>query len=268
MIVDFHCHTVESDGSLTPQALADYMRDREVETFAITDHDTLSAYGTFTAPPRARVVTGIEINTTWRENEVHLLGFALPLDDASLNGVLERNRTERKLRVERMVMQLREAGYPITLADVLREAPHSKSLGRPHVAKALIRLGAAGDVEAAFRAFLRRGKPGYVPSTHITPHEAIAAIRGCGGVAVLAHPGRLKDRSIIDELATHGLHGLEVFYPTHSAGDVEYFRGKARRHHLVMTAGSDFHDIRYHAHGVGVEVDGPDVEPFLRLVLR
>lgn len=269
MIVDFHAHTTESDGSLTPQALADYMRDREVEAFAISDHDTLSAYDSFVAASGTHVSTGIEINTTWRDNEVHILGYALPLDSTSpLAAMLERNREERRRRVERMVEQLRQAGYSITLDGVLREAKGSKSLGRPHVAKALVRANAVSDVEAAFRALLRRGRPGYVPSTHVTPVEAIAKIRECRGVAVLAHPGRLRDRSIIDDLVGHGLQGLEVFYPQHDAGEVAFFRAKAKEHGLVMTAGSDFHDIRYHAHGVGMEVDRSDVEPFLERVFR
>jgi predicted metal-dependent phosphoesterase TrpH len=267
MIVDFHCHTVESDGSLLPSALAEYMRDRNVEVFAISDHDTLSAYGAFTPAPGARCVTGIEINTTWRENEVHLLGYALPLDNADLNAMLERNRSERRRRAERMVAQLQRAGYSITLADVLRESRGSKALGRPHVAKALVRAGAVESVDAAFRGLLRRGKPGYVPSTHVTPQEAIACIRACGGTAVLAHPGRIKDRSIIDALAADGLHGLEVFYPLHDGDDVRFFRKKAEEYGLVMTAGSDFHDIRYHAHGVGMEVDRAEVLPFLERVL-
>jgi predicted metal-dependent phosphoesterase TrpH len=268
VIVDFHAHTCESDGSLTPQALADYMRDREVAVFAISDHDTLSAYGAFVPAPGTRVVTGIEINTTWRDNEVHLLGYALPLDSASpLSAMLARNRAERRVRVERMVEQLRAGGYSISFDAVLREARGSKSLGRPHVAKALVRAGAVGDVETAFRTLLRRGRAGYVPSTHVTPIEAIARIRDCGGIAVLAHPGRLRDRSIIDGLAARGLQGIEVFYPQHDAADVAFFRAKAKEHTLVMTAGSDFHDIRYHAHGVGMEVDPADIEPFLERVL-
>ncbi len=267
MIVDFHSHTTQSDGSLTPQALADYMGDREVEVFSISDHDTLSAYGDFRPPPGARIVTGIEINTTWRDNEVHLLGYALPLDEASpLSAMLERNRIERRARVARMVTQLQAGGYAISLDGVLREAVGSKSLGRPHVAKALVRMGAASDVEAAFRLLLRRGKPGYVPSSHVTPLEAIERITECGGTAVLAHPGRLKDRSIIDALARSGLHGLEVFYPQHDADDVRFFEEKAKEHHLVMTAGSDFHDIRYHAHGVGMEVEREAIAPFLERV--
>lgn len=266
MIVDFHCHTVESDGSLLPQALADYMRDREVQVFAISDHDTLSAYGTFRAAPGAKTVTGIEINTTWRDNEVHVLGYALPLDNAALNAMLERNRAERRARVHRMVEQLQAAGYGITLDGVLREAKGSKALGRPHVAKALVRGGAVDGIESAFRNFLRRGRPGYVPSDHVTPQEAIARIADAGGVAVLAHPGRLKDRSIIDALVSDGLNGLEVFYPQHDEDDVRFFREKAAEHGLVVTAGSDFHDIRYHAHGVGMEVDDDAIAPFLERV--
>ncbi len=266
MIVDFHCHTVESDGSLTPQALSDYMGDRAVGVFAISDHDTLSAYGEFEPPAGSQFVTGIEINTTWRDNEVHVLGYALPLDNAELNAMLERNRRERYRRAQRMVEQLQVAGYGITFEGVQREAGVTKSLGRPHVAKALVRAGAVESIEAAFRGLLRRGRPGYVPSTHTTPQEAIAAIHACGGVAVLAHPGRLKDRSIIDALVREGIDGLEVFYPLHAAADVQFFQKKAKEYGLVMTAGSDFHDIRYHAHGVGMSVDDDAIAPFLERV--
>lgn len=270
MIVDFHSHTRESDGSLTPQALANYMRDRAVEVFSISDHDTLSAYGAFEPPPGARVVTGVEINTTWRDNEVHLLGYRLPLDGRGapgLTSLLERNRVQRRERARRMIEQLQAGGYGITFDAVLREATGSKALGRPHVARALVRAGRAPDVRSAFRQFLTRGKPGYVPSAHVTPVEAIECIGACGGIAVLAHPGRLEDRTIIDALVPHGLRGLEVFYPQHGADDVEFFRAKAQEHGLVMTAGSDFHDIRYHAHGVGMSVDEADVRPFLELAL-
>jgi hypothetical protein len=134
------------------------------------------------------------------------------------------------------------------------------------VGKALIRLGIASDIETAFRSFLKRGTPGYVPSTHITPHEAIAVILEAGGIPVLAHPGRLKDYNVIDELVECGLRGLEVFYPTHEPMQIQYFRDKARQFGLVMTGGSDFHDIRYHKRGVGIEIDEEDIRPFLNLV--
>jgi predicted metal-dependent phosphoesterase TrpH len=266
VIVDFHSHTCESDGSLSPQELADFMGERGVEVFSVSDHDTLTAYGQFEPPSGSRAITGIEINTTYAGNEVHILGYGLSLRAPALQQMIERNCAARRARLDRIVSQLQRAGYSITVADVLAEAVHAKALGRPHVAKALIRAGIAPDVEWAFRTLLRRGRPGYVPSTHVTPHEAIAEVRAAGGVAVLAHPGRLKDRALIDELARDGLQGLEVFYPLHDAGDVRDFREKARRYGLVMTAGADFHDIRYHTAGVGVNVEPADIRPFLDLV--
>jgi predicted metal-dependent phosphoesterase TrpH len=267
LLVDFHSHTYESDGTLAPQALADFMGERGVEIFAISDHDSLAAYGQFVPPPGARVVTGIEINTSWRNNEVHVLGYRLPVDDAAFNALLEANRSARRVRVERIVHQLRAAGYGITMAEVEREAVAGAALGRPHVAKALIRGGHFDDIESIFRMLLTRGRSGYVPSTHIAPHEAIAAIHAAGGLAVLAHPGRLKDGSIIEELVEDGLDGLEVFYPRHDAGDVAHFRAIAEKFGLVMTGGSDFHDIRYHTEGVGMHVPDGDIAPFLERAL-
>lgn len=242
------------------------MQQRGVRYFSITDHDSIQAYGKFEAPPRVRVISGIEINTTYRDSEVHILGYRLPLEESPLTRVLEENRSARRTRVGRIVDQLREAGYGITMDDVHGEASEGASLGRPHVGKALIRLGIAPNIETAFRSFLRRGAPGYVPSTHITPHQAIEVILASGGVPVLAHPGRLKDYGIVDELAECGLAGLEVFYPTHEPMQIHYFRDQARRLGLVMTGGSDFHDIRYHTRGVGVEVEEADITPFLELV--
>jgi predicted metal-dependent phosphoesterase TrpH len=266
VLVDFHSHTCESDGTLAPAELCSLMQQRGVRVFSITDHDSINAYGQFEAPAPMRVISGIEINAALRENEVHILGYRLPLDDSPLTSVLEENRAARRTRVRRMVDQLRAAGYPISMDDVEAEAMPGASLGRPHVGKALIRLGIAPDIETAFRSFLRRGTPGYVPSTHITPQRAIEVILASGGVPVLAHPGRLKDYTIIDELVECGLQGLEVFYPRHEPMQVHYFREQARRFDLVMTGGSDFHDIRYHTRGVGMEVDEEDIRPFLNLV--
>lgn len=266
MIVDFHSHTHESDGTLEPQALCDLMQQRGVRIFSVTDHDTMKAYGRFEPPRGTRVVTGIEINTTYKDGEVHILGYRLPLGPSPLSEVLERNRHARRMRVTRIVGQLREAGHNITMDDVHAEAREGASLGRPHVGKALIRLGIARDIETAFRGFLRRGSPGYVPSTHITPQQAIEVVLQSGGVPVLAHPGRLKDYDVIGELVEQGLQGLEVFYPTHEPMQVQYFRDRAKRYGLVMTAGSDFHDIRYHTRGVGAEVADEDIRAFLDLV--
>jgi 3',5'-nucleoside bisphosphate phosphatase len=266
MVVDFHSHSNASDGTLEPQALADFMGERNVEIFCISDHDTLSAYGRFEAKPGSRYITGIEINTTWRENEVHVLGYNVPLGESPINELLEYNQKQRRVRAQTMIDQLRAAGYGLTLDDVLRESDEADSVGRPHVAKALVRTGMTESVSTAFRDILGTGKPGYVPQLYTSPQHAIDTILAAGGVPVLAHPGRLRNRELIDELAPNGLRGLEVFYPLHEPADVAEFREKARQYGLVMTAGMDFHDISYHTQGVGMDVDPADVADFLKLV--
>jgi len=241
------------------------MRARGVSWFSITDHDTTRAYERVEARGQ-RVVTGIEINTTWDGSDVHILGYRIPTGPSPLAEAIERNRTHRRARIDTMVAGLNGAGYPVTVEQVLAESGGGHALGRPHVAKALVRAGMIRDVKTAFEQLLSRGKPGYAPSHHITPLEAIEVVRRSGGVPVLAHPGRLKDEAILDDLAGRGLQGLEVFYPTHTAQQTAHFRAKAGRYGLVMTAGSDFHDARYNTGGVGVDVDEADVRPFLDLV--
>lgn len=265
MTVDFHSHTNASDGTLEPAALVAAMRKRGVSIFSITDHDTLRAYEGLEAEG-AQVVPGIEINTTWRANDVHVLGYGLPLGPSPLVATLETNRAARLDRMRRMIAQLRSAGYDVSEEQVFAEAVNGHSIGRPHVAKALVRAGLVGDVDAAFRSVLGRGGVGYVPAEHITPHAAIDVIRRSGGVPVLAHPGRLRDESLVDELAAAGLVGLEVFYATHSASQTAHYRALAARLGLVMTAGSDFHDARWKGRSVGMDVDEDDLRPFLELV--
>ncbi|HYZ15048.1 MAG TPA: hypothetical protein VE591_01555 [Candidatus Acidoferrum sp.] len=241
------------------------MRARGVSWFSITDHDTTRAYESIDAPGH-HVVPGIEINTTWDGSDVHILGYGIPIGPSPLAEVLERNRRSRRARIDVMVAGLNRAGFPITVEEVLAESGGGHALGRPHVAKALVRRGMVRDVDAAFRELLSAGKAGYAPSHHITPLEAIEVVRASGGVPVLAHPGRLRDDTIVDALAERGLVGLEVFYATHTTQQTAYFRAKAARFGLVMTAGSDFHDERWNARGVGMDVDEADVRPFLDLV--
>ena len=267
MIVDFHSHTLCSDGSLEPQALADFMAERAVEAYSITDHDTLAAYGRFAPHAGARVVVGTEINTYYRNSEVHVLGYGLRSDDPDFAVFLSENREHRLTRAQHMVEQLRAGGYAITMADVERHAQGSKVLGRPHVARALVANGISSDIEAAFRGLLRRGRPGFVPSSFVTPQRASAAIRAAGGIAVLAHPGRIADAAIVDQLCSAGeFDGLEIYYPLHDATEVALYERKAREYELLATAGADFHDIRYHTRGVGMEVEATALAPFLARV--
>ena len=241
------------------------MRARGVSWLSITDHDTTRAYDAIDAPG-LRLVPGIEINTTWNGSDVHILGYRVPTGPSALAAATERNREHRRSRIDTMVEGLNRAGFPVTVDQVLAESVGAHALGRPHVAKALVRNGMIRDVQSAFDQLLSRGKPGYAPSLHMTPIEAIELVRACGGVPVLAHPGRLEDEAIVDDLAANGLAGLEVFYATHTTQQVAHYRRLAERLGLVMTAGSDFHDARWNARGVGMDVEESDVRPFLDLV--
>lgn len=270
MIVDFHSHTSASDGTLTPAELVAAMRARGVQVFSVTDHDSLAAYDQLDGTLEfAKLVVGVEINSTYRGNEVHILGYGFPADSPAVRALLETNRRERETRAHRMVEQLQRIGLEITPESVRAEAGSAESaLGRPHVAKAMVRAGIVADVESAFRQYLVRGKPGYIPQLYIRPADAVRAIARAGGVPVLAHPGRLNDdRDIVEELVAAGLVGIEVFYPTHEPAQVARYRRIADEHGLVMTAGSDFHDIRWNARGVGMDVELEDVSPFLELVV-
>lgn len=266
MLVDFHCHTTNSDGSLSTAKLVAAMERRGVGIFSITDHDTTRAYEEL-PESRARIVAGIEINTTRDGVDVHVLGYGFdPSTSGSIYETLRANRDARRARITTMIERLVAAGYPLTEEMVAAEAAGSESLGRPHVAKALVRAGMVKDVQTVFRDLVSREGPAYVPSTHITPAQAIEAVARAGGVPVLAHPGRLNDYAVIDELTERGIVGLEVFYPTHTPSQTAHFRQLASRLGLVMTAGSDFHDARWNSSVVGVDVEEADVKPFLDLV--
>jgi len=268
LLVDFHSHTRNSDGSLSTADLVESMDRRGVRIFSITDHDTTRAYAELPRS-RAQIVPGIEINTTRDGVDIHILGYGFdPSAAAPIHATLEANRRARADRINTMIEKLVRAGYPLTEEMVAAEAGGSESLGRPHVAKALVRAGMVKDVQTVFNDLVSRSGPGFVPSAHISAPEAIEAIARSGGVPVLAHPGRLSDYSIIDEMVEHGVVGLEVFYPTHTRPMVAHFRAQAERLGLVMTAGSDFHDSRWNSSVVGMDVEERDIAPFLELIGR
>ena len=243
------------------------MERRGVGIFSITDHDTTRAYGEL-PPSRAKIVPGIEINTTTNDGiDIHILGYRFdPASDGPIAQLLQANREARRTRILTMIERLCNAGYPLTEEMVVAEAEGSESLGRPHVAKALVRAGMVKDVQSVFHELVGRGGPGFVPSAHISAPQAIEAIAGAGGIPVMAHPGRLSEYSVVDKMAEHGVAGLEVFYPTHTPPQVAHFRDLAKRLGLIMTAGSDFHDARWKSSVVGIDVDRADIEPFLEMV--
>ncbi len=206
MNVDFHLHTTQSDGVLDAPALLRTVASVGMDRFSITDHDTLAAYernadllGTF----GNRVVSGVEVSTNTGDREVHILGYGIPIGSSPVHAILGDRTQVRSRRAERIVEMLNAQGVRITMADVRRHAT-GLMIGRPHIARALVDLGAARDVGDAFDRYLGSGCSAYLPSSAITPVQAIRAINESGGVSVLAHPTRNKAEELLEELVRVG----------------------------------------------------------------
>lgn len=243
--IDLHIHSTASDGRLTPAEVATMAASRGLHLFALTDHDTTHGYAEARAEARhsnIRVVAGVEINTDSSLGEAHLLGYFSDPEKPTLQAVLSKIRTERLNRAEKMVAKLNGLGLPITLGQVLAQASH-RSLGRPHVARALVAGGWVASVPMAFELYLGSSKPAYVPRYAFSPEEAIRLIRSAGGVASLAHPVRSGSEKHLPGLVEAGLNAVEAYYYDHTPDDTARLRGLARRYGLLCTGGSDFHDI-------------------------
>jgi predicted metal-dependent phosphoesterase TrpH len=199
------------------------------------------------------VIPGVEINTDVPGTEVHVLGYFLDHTDPVLCGELARLRDGRVGRAKRMAEKLTEMGAPIRFERILEIAGEG-SVGRPHVAQALVEAGHVTSFDQAFERYIGRNSPAYVERIKFTPVEACALIRRAGGLPVLAHPvffdryGAIKSPFNLDamlpELIGAGLVGLEVYYPRYDAVTIEYLMAVARRYHLLHTGGTDFHGIR------------------------
>jgi 3',5'-nucleoside bisphosphate phosphatase len=266
--VDFHLHTTESDGLLEPSALLRTIASVGMDYFSITDHDTLAAHVRHTEQLKKfgrRAVTGIEVSTNTGDREVHILGYGMTVGSNELREILSDRAAARRKRAERIVDKLAREGVRISMADVARHCA-GEMIGRPHIARALVDVGAARDVGDAFARYIGSGCSAYVPVTTVTPAKAIRAINNSGGVSVLAHPTRNAAEELLGDLVNEGLRGIEAFSTSHTPHDTERFRALARTHKLVMTAGTDFHAPTDANPYPGVDVADEDIAGFLELL--
>lgn len=243
MSVDLHSHTTASDGTFRPKRLVKRAVKNGVRVLAVTDHDTTSGLAE-ALEEAARwsidIIHGIEINTEYRDHEAHILGYFIDVENAALQQRLAEVRDQRQTRVLRIIERLRAIDIDISEDDVGRFGK-GDSLGRPHVAQALIAKRFASHMQDAFERFLGRDRPGYVPRESLSAAEAISLIRGAGGVPVIAHPGYLPSDEVLEELIAAGLGGIEAHYPSHTPAQRDRFVRIAQAHGLGVTGGSDFH---------------------------
>lgn len=276
-MIDLHAHTTASDGSLTPTELVQLALSLGLTALAVTDHDTIDgvpeAVEAAAVAGTLEVVPGIEFSVDYIHGEFHLLGYFV---DVAQPAFLSRVRYLQENRFNRnqvMVRLMQEQGFEITLADVEAEAGGGQ-IGRPHMARAMMRKGYVQSVQEAFNEYLADGKPLHVPKVKLDPAEAIELVHAAGGVAVLAHPRFLGfgDRdelfAELTRLRALGLDGLECYYSQHSPEQTETYLAMAAELDLVITSGSDFHGVSKPDVPLGVVFQGKPGAPELLERLR
>ena len=265
--IDLHTHSNCSDGSLSPRELVRLAKERGLRAIALTDHDTVAGV---TEAVRAgkelgvEVIPGVEISAQHPPGTMHILGYCISPSQPELLEALKKLQKVRAARNPKIIERLQALGLEITTAEVLKLS--SGQVGRPHIAKALVNRGYVSSIDEAFSRYLQKGAVAYVEKFRFSPREAIALIRGAGGLAILAHPftlGITKPRELtllVKELREMGLAGLEVFYPDHSKEMVVLYQDISKKLGLVCTGGSDFHgNLRDHSY-LGNGILGQDLE--------
>jgi len=246
---DLHCHSVVSDGTLTPEVLAERAHANGVELWALTDHDEISGQHRAAAAARAqgmKYLTGTEISITFAGQTVHIVGLGFDPDDAAMRQGLRQTRGGRGQRAMEMSDSLAKAGIPGAYEGALKFVSNPELVSRTHFARFLVETGVCRDTNEVFRKFLTEGKPGFVPHRWATLLDAVSWITQAGGVAVIAHPARYKftpneEYALFSEFKTHGGQGVEVVTGSHSAAEALIYAGMAREFGLVASRGSDFH---------------------------
>ena len=256
---DLHCHSVVSDGTLSPVDLVERAHRNGVDLFALTDHDEVA--GLAEAQDRAdslglRFVPGVEVSVSWAGETIHIVGLRIDGRSPELVAGLARTRAGRDGRAREIADDLARAGIPDAYEGALRYAGNPELISRSHFARYIVESGACETVDEVFGRFLVEGKPGFVPHRWAQLADAVGWIRAAGGVAVMAHPGRYrlsdlcKDQ-LIAEFREAGGEGIEVVCGSHTPDQYGEYAAVARRFDLVASRGSDFHGPGESRHDLG-----------------
>ena len=251
--IDLHIHSNASDGTLSPAEILTLAQDLNLGAIAITDHDTVNgskeALG-ISIPSSLEFLTGIEISASPPPSfpysgSLHILGYSIEIDDPLLNKSLAVLQEARKNRNPGIIDRLNSLGLSLSIDELLNEVGGGQ-LGRPHIARFMVKKGYVESIQEAFDKYLGKGKPAYLDKYRLDCSKAIEVILGAGGIPVIAHPFLLK-RNIEDieklviTLKEMGLKGIEVYYPEHPPHFISQLADMANRHELLMTGGTDFH---------------------------
>jgi predicted metal-dependent phosphoesterase TrpH len=246
---DLHCHSVVSDGTLTPEALAARAKANGVELWALTDHDEIGGQQRAAAAAKAigmHYLTGVEISVTFIHQTVHIVGLGFDANNTALQQGLINTRGGRGQRAREMSDGLAKVGIHGAYEGALKFAGNLELISRTHFARFLVESGVCRETNEVFRKYLTEGKPGYVEHRWASLKDAVTWIREAGGVAVIAHPARYKfstneEFALFTEFKSHGGQGVEVVTGSHSAPEYLVYADMAREFGLAASRGSDFH---------------------------
>ena len=246
---DLHCHSVVSDGTLSPEALAERAAANGVELWALTDHDEVGGQHRAMAAARAngmRYLTGAEISITFANETVHIVGLGFDPDDAALRAGLQATRGGRGARAREMAAGLAAVGIQGAYEGAITFAGNPELISRTHFARFLVENGFCRDTSEVFRKYLTEGKPGYVPHRWATLKDAVHWITEAKGIAVVAHPGRYnftanEEHALFTEFQAHGGRAIEVVTGSHAPAEYVEYAEKAIEDGFAASRGSDFH---------------------------
>ncbi len=253
--IDLHIHSTASDGTLSPIEILNQAEKLKISAIAITDHDTINGSKealSIGIPSSLQFLTGVEISVSplpsyLDSGTFHVLGYAIGSDDATLNRALDTLKTARKNRNPKIIKRLNDLGINLTMTEVLDIIGEVDQIGRPHIARVMIKKGIVKSIDEAFQKYLAVGKPAYVDKYRADAAKAIELILGAGGIPVLAHPYLLQLKKgkhfedLIVALKAMGLRGIEAYYPDHSPDQTAEYIKIANRNDLLITGGTDFH---------------------------
>jgi 3',5'-nucleoside bisphosphate phosphatase len=245
LFADLHLHTHFSDGTYSPEELAAHGQTHGLSAMALTDHDTVEGCERMTAACEElgiEFIPASELTAEWDEHELHILGYFLDTQHERLLAELAKFQQVRQDRIRRMVARLNELGIPLE-AELVFKIASCKAPGRPHVGRALVMKGFCESLDEAFKRFLKKDRPAWVPKFKMSAADAINMIHEAGGLAVLAHPGLNRTDDVIPPLVEAGLDGIECFHSRHSTAMSMHYLQIAERHRLLVTGGSDCHGM-------------------------
>ena len=246
---DLHCHSVVSDGTLTPEVLAQRAKANGVELWALTDHDEIGGLARAAAAAQAEglhFLTGVEISVTFIGHTVHIVGLGFDANDQPLSQGLQQTRGGRGQRAMDMAAGLAKVGITGAYEGALTFAGNPELISRTHFARFLVETKVCKDTHDVFRKYLTEGKPGYVEHRWATLKDAVTWITQAGGIAVIAHPARYKfstneEFALFTEFKAHGGQGVEVITGSHTPAEYLSYADTAREFNLAASRGSDFH---------------------------